>query len=168
MTTPTDIRPMREDDLAALARVQAACYTEIVPERPEVLAARRRASPSTCWVALAGGRVQAYVLVLPVALPALPALDDLGFTPPAQPDALYLHDLAVAAPLRGSGAGQRLVRHALDAGRALGLTRAVLIAIQGSAPFWARQGFAPAPADDALARKLESYGAGAALMARPL
>jgi predicted N-acetyltransferase YhbS len=54
----------------------------------------------------------------------------------------YVHDIAVAADCRGRGVGRRLAQALLDTARRQGFTRAELVSVQGSAPFWARFGFA--------------------------
>ena len=57
--------------------------------------------------------------------------------------------------------GQKLVQAFMGALRGAGLRRASLIAIQGSAPYWGRFGFAPVALTPALADSLASYGQGA-------
>lgn len=162
------LRPMAEADLPAVVRLQAQCYTEIVPERPSVLDARRETAPRTCWVAERDGDLLAYLLALPVAFPQLPTLDDEAFRPSGCPDTLYLHDLAVSPAARGSGAGALLVRRVLQEGQAQGLARACLVAIQSSAAYWAAHGFRVSQVPPSLAPKLSSYGPDAQLMRRML
>ncbi len=162
------VRPLRPADLAEVLRIQAACYTQIVPESPRSLGAKAAASPATCFVADAGaGRLHAYLIAVPVRYPELPALGAETFDVAAGADVLYLHDLAVAPEGRGTGVADRLVHAVLEAGRQRGWPRACLVAIQQSAGFWQRFGFAPAePPSAALAAKLASYGEGAQLMVR--
>ena len=50
-TSRLDIRSMTTADLPAVMAIQAACYTELVPESQASLDAKRVASPSTCLVA---------------------------------------------------------------------------------------------------------------------
>ena len=56
---------------------------------------------------------------------------------------------------------QMLVQAFMGALQASALHSASLIAIQGSAPYWMRFGFAPAPLTPPLAAKLQTYGQGA-------
>jgi ribosomal protein S18 acetylase RimI-like enzyme len=49
------VRAMREDDLAAVLAVQAACYPPAMQEAAAVLLARLRAAPATTLVACCGG-----------------------------------------------------------------------------------------------------------------
>lgn len=162
------IRPLLPADLAAVVRIQAECYTEIVPEQPASLAAKMQGAPGTCFAAEAH-QVVAYLIAVPVVFPHLPMLDAPAFALPPGADTLYLHDLAVAPAGRGTGAGEALVRSALRAGAASGLRQACLVAIQGSVRYWQRFGFetmaVPSPA---IAAKLASYGPAAQLMTAPL
>ena len=156
---------MAEADLAEVLRIQAACYTEIVPEGVAAYQAKLRAPDARCFVAERAAAMLAYLVAVPVAWPALPALDDPHYMQPADADALYLHDLAVDPPARGTGAGAALVQAFLGAVRAEGWARAGLVAIQGSVPYWARFGFGLVPTvDPAVQCKLASYGPGARLM----
>lgn len=163
------VRGMLEADLDEVLRIQDACYTEIVPESAASLLAKLRATPATCFVAQMQAGVAGYLIAAPVAYPALPALDAPTFSPPAQPDALYLHDLALSASARGTGAGRALVQQALAQARASRLPLACLVAIQQSAPYWQLFGFrAVTPPRPAVAAKVASYGAGAELMVMQL
>lgn len=151
------IRPMRSEDLAEVVRIQARCYTEIVPESPESLADKQRLSPDTCLVACTGAGLLGYLLSLPWRAEAPPVLDARIAALPADADCLYLHDLAVDPDAQGSGAGRRLVGSVLQMlpGR---WEQTCLIAIQGSQPWWQRHGFVAVEASAPLAQKLASYG----------
>ncbi len=60
---------------------------------------------------------------------------------PDEPDTFYIHDVAVAERCRGRGIGLALATRLLDLARELGFTRAELVSVQGSAPFWEKFGF---------------------------
>jgi predicted N-acetyltransferase YhbS len=124
------------------------------------------AAPDTCFIACRGEHIVAYLLALPWRFNDPPCLDATDCQIPGQPDTLYLHDLAVAPEARGSGAADTLVQAFLAALARLPLPRASLIAIQGSAPWWARHGFARVPVDDALRARLAGYGHDASYMSR--
>ncbi len=160
------IRNATRSDLPAIMGIQARCYSAIVPESDVSMGAKLTASPATCFVAEDAGGIQAYLLALPWHFRSPPSLDAAECRLPETPDTLYLHDLAVAPEARGSGAAVALVRAFLDAQARLGLPRASLIAIQASAPWWARHGFMPVAVDGHLAQRLTSYGADACYMQR--
>jgi GNAT superfamily N-acetyltransferase len=60
---------------------------------------------------------------------------------PAAADVFYVHDVAVAARCRGRGIGTALATRLLDVARKGRFTRAELVSVQGSHPFWERFGF---------------------------
>lgn len=159
------IRPMQPDDLPEVVRIQALCYTEIVPESAGSLADKQRLSPDTCLVACTGAGLLGYLLTLPWQAEAPPLLDARITALPPDADCLYLHDLAVDPQARGSGAGTRLVESVLEMlpGR---WEQACLVAIQGSQPYWQRYGFVPVTAGPQLAHKLASYGEAVCYMRR--
>lgn len=162
------IRPLAPADMAAVMHIQALCYTAITPESARSMAAKRAAAPHGCFGAWHGPALVGYLLTVPVCWPALPPLDHPVCEVPPNADTLYLHDLALSPQARGSGAGAALVAAALAAGRSLGLANVALVAIQGSAPYWQRHGFAGIAAPEGLVAKLASYGADAQLMRRAL
>ena len=166
MTQTFTIRPMHPEDLPEVVRIQALCYSQIVPESPESLTDKQRLSPDTCLVACTGAGLLAYLLTLPWCAASPPLLDARLDALPAQPDCLYMHDLAVDPTARGSGAGRLLVEQVLMQAQQQGLQQVCLIAIQGSQPYWQRYGFAPVTPDARLAHKLASYGEDVCYMQR--
>lgn len=160
-----DIRPMRPTDLDAVLRVQRSCYPARYLEPPESFGNKLRHAPDSCWVIEAGGQVGAYLVCLPADERNLPVLHDTDWCAPEQPTLLYLHDLAVSPGFRGQGAAQALIDRARARATQAGLRRLALVAVQGSEPYWARQGFRPGqPLQDGLIRSLRSFGDGARFM----
>jgi predicted N-acetyltransferase YhbS len=156
--TVIDIRTMVEADIAAVLQIQSVCYAELTPESNQSLHAKLSASPPTCLVALLEDEVVGYLISLPWEFSNPPLLNAQTCRLPASPDCLYLHDLAVAPRARKSGAGRVLVEAFLAQLRGSSLGRASLIAVQNSAPYWARYGFRAVPPSDALQARLSSYG----------
>ena len=152
------IRPMEQEDLPKVLEIQSACYTEVAPESLTSIDAKRTATPNTCLIAEVDGDVVGYLIALPWRFASPPELDASACTLPANPDCLYLHDLAVAPVARGFGVGKSLVAAFFAALRDLGLARASLIAVQSSAPYWEGIGFRPAALTEPLKEKLASYG----------
>ena len=160
------ITAMAAAHMDGVMAVQAACYHAIVPESRAAMEAKRVAGLGLPCVALAADsrELDAYLIAMPIRWPQLPALDSEPL-PEAQPDTLYVHDLALHPRARGAGLAAQLLRCVLQGARQQGLQRAALIAIQGSTGFWQTQGFAvTAPDTAALAAKLRSYGDDAVLM----
>jgi GNAT superfamily N-acetyltransferase len=154
---------MAVGDAAAVLALQRAAYPPSHHEDWAVLARKLQLWPVGCWVAEQDAELLGYLFSHPGRLDAPPLLhaelDDL----PAQPDAYALHDLALRPQAQGRGLGRLLFERVLQQAAAAGLPAISLVAVQGSATFWARLGFAPvlpAPA------QLASYGGDAVFMTR--
>src|SRR5271170_3620943 len=144
-------------DLAGVQRIAAAVHAEF-PERGTVFAERLALFPAGCLFADGG-----YVVAHPARQGEPPALDTLLGALPAGADALHVHDIALLPARQGRGFGAAAVRLLLEVAARHGLPDLSLVAVHGTAPYWARFGFRDAPASAALA----SYGAGARYMVRP-
>lgn len=109
-------------------------------EDEATIRSRLRAAPDSAWVAQEEGGVCAYLMAYRSVVGKVTPLDG-AFDPVAEADALYLHDLAVAARCKGQGIGPALVqcawRHAVSAG----LAYSALLSVQGSRGFWERLGY---------------------------
>lgn len=157
-------RPMVAVDLAAVEVLAAGIHVDH-PEHDEVFAERLALCPAGCLVLVGGGGIAGYVVSHPGMLGQPPALDTLLGTLPAVADCWYIHDLALHASARGSGAAGVIVAALAGLAREHGLAGLSLIAVGRSPGFWGRQGFRPQglPGD-----KLASYGPGATYMVRLL
>lgn len=156
---------MHPGDLDAVQHVQRSCYPARYHEPPESFGNKLRHAPGSCWVIEAGGRVEAYLVSLPADERRLPGLHATDWCAPQEPTLLYLHDLAVSPGLRGQGAAQALIDRARAHATKADLRRLALVAVQGSEPYWARQGFVPSePVQGELVRALRSFGDGARFM----
>lgn len=134
------IAPSMWDDIA---RVQSEVYHQIEPESLATLQAKWVNSPACCRVWREAGRVQAYLLAHRWHSKEPPKLHQP--LPRETPGPyLFLHDLAVSPRLAGRGVGAQLVSDLLQGVRHLPWTceQIRLVAIQGSVPFWQKQGFA--------------------------
>jgi len=147
-------RPMTAADLPEVARIADLVHVDL-PERPSVLAERLRLFPDGCLMADGG-----YAIAHPSRLGCPPPLDTLLGTLPEDADALHLHDVALLPALRGRGLGGAAVARLMQVATGCGLTRATLIAVHGTPPYWARFGFREAVA------AVSSYGADAIYMVR--
>ena len=157
--------------LDGLLAVQRACYGAALVEGAEVFA-RRLTSPAQCsLVAEVDGQVGAYLAAYhSVQGKVTPLQGDFeSVAPPGAADTLYLHDLAVLPQLAGRGLAQALLARLHGQALAHGLRRAALVSVQGSQPFWQRQGYAvQALAQKAQHAQLAHYGDGAVYMVRRL
>ncbi|BDU73738.1 GNAT family N-acetyltransferase [Mesoterricola silvestris] len=134
------VRRLSPEDLPAILEVQRACYPEALREAEAVFAAKLRAFPGGCRGLHRGDLVGAYVFFQPWRRGRVLPLGDAA-PPPADPDCLYVHDLAVIPAWRGTGAAGDLLAAVLGLAADLGLGTLALTAVQGAEPFWERQGF---------------------------
>lgn len=158
MDRPPIVRTMREEDIHAVLKIQADCYTELNPESAESLLAKLAASPSTCFIASIEQRQIGYLISIPWMRSSPPLLNAPTCQLPSSPDCLYLHDLSVQPASRGSNAGQLLIAAFMEQLAALRLHCAALVAVQGSGAYWQRHGFHVVDPSQELETKLSSYG----------
>jgi hypothetical protein len=156
------LRPMQAADSPGVLAIQQSVYPPEFHEDWAVLGAKLRLFPAGCWVAeAAAAGVCAYLFSHPIQAQALTPLHQTLEGLPLHPDSYLVHDLALLGCARGQGLAQALVDQALKTASSLGLGRIALVAVQGSEPFWRRQGFKPAATSAP-----SSYGAQALQMQR--
>ncbi len=162
------LRGLQSADLPGLMALQVQAYGAGFVEPTAVMAQRLAITPDTVWGLFdASGAMRAYLLAYRSVSGAVASLHQ-PFDPAPRPTALYLHDLAVHPSAKGLGLGPRLVAAALALARAEGLEGLGLVAVQGSQPFWRRQGFQDRRPDAASQATLAGYGEGAVYLWRSL
>ena len=156
------LRPMLPNDLGAVLRIQAACYPAAMQEPAAVVAARMAAAHGTCLVGMHEGVVRGYLFAYPSRIGLVTDLN-APFMLSAQPDTLYLHDLAIEPCALKRGLARALVDDALRRARTLGLAHAALVSVQESERFWHALGWRAVSTHDA---GLHTYPPGALYMVR--
>lgn len=147
---------------AALA-LQALGYPAHLRDGEEAFVSRLRVAPGWCWVAQTGRLLEGYLLSHPWTSMNPPPPDVV--LDAAEGPVWYVHDLSVAALVRGQG----VARAMLDACCAANpeIRRSELIAVEGAGRFWERQGWRPVePLPAPMASKVALYGPTAAYMTR--
>lgn len=162
------IRLMRPNDIPALESIALACYPADFFESTRAFQSKLEQSASSCFVACKRTQVVGYLIAMPALLSSPPLLNTETKTLPADPDTLYLHDLALMPDCRGTGIGAALVAAFFAEQMAFQLPNAALVAIQNSAPYWRRYGFAPAETTIDLGDKIASYGRDASYMVKAM
>jgi GNAT superfamily N-acetyltransferase len=162
---PARWRPMTAGDLGAVSRIAAAVHP-LFPEEDAVFAERLALAPAGCLVLEAPAGPVGYAIGHPWLRRDFPPLDTLIGALPAEAGAFYIHDVALLPQARGTGAAGAVARRLIGLAADLGLGELSLVAVNGSAPFWSRQGFADAT-DAGLRARLGGYGADALFMSRP-
>jgi len=161
--TDRTIRPLTSSDLPEALALQAQGYPVALQDGPAAFASRIAVAPGWCWAAVAGGRLDGYLLSHPWTSLAPPSPDTMLTR--AEGDVWYIHDLSTAAHARGQGVARALLA-ACEAAKPA-LPRSELVAIEGAAPFWSRLGWRVAePEPEGLRAKLAAYGPAAVYMTR--
>ncbi|MFE6776538.1 GNAT family N-acetyltransferase [Streptomyces sp. NPDC057702] len=166
MTSDVRIRLVEDTDWTALAALEERAYAGLgLSEGEAALRSRARVSPDTCTVLDRDGHLVGYLLALPYPPFHSPDLAHAEPTSTATPTRnLHLHDLVVAPEHRGAGLARRLLRHLTATARAAGYEQISLVAVAGSAAFWAGHGFRPHPE----VPLPDSYGPDARYMSAPV
>jgi ribosomal protein S18 acetylase RimI-like enzyme len=157
---PLAWRAMAEGDLPAVAALEVLCHAPLPPEGEALFAERLALFPQGCLAVGDGAGLAGYAVAHPARRGEPPHLGETLGALPAGADCLHLHDLALHPRARGRGLVGAVVTRLVALARAEGLARLSLVAVHGTAPLWARQGFAPAEA------ALHGYGGEAVYMLR--
>ncbi len=166
MVTTANWRQLGEADIPALLEVQKEAYPWH-QEGPAMFLDRMRIYPHGCLALDGPDGMLGYILSHPWHTDDPPPLDTLIGRLPERTGTYYLHDLALLKAAHGQGLGARLVRHLAEHAGTCGYTTMSLVAVNNSAPFWERQGFAAREVPN-LAAKLKTYGPDAVFMTRAL
>jgi predicted N-acetyltransferase YhbS len=132
------IRPVRLRDIAAVSEIGSANYPKNYYEGEEAFASKITGYMRGCFVAEIDGEIVGYIISLPwhsgsVITPAN------FYTPPHNPNCLYIHDVCVKLEYRNRGIASRLIKRVLDLDA---WDRIGLVAALGSGGFWRQFGFA--------------------------
>ncbi len=162
--TDVVLRPMTPQDLDDVLALQAQGYPAALHDSADAFLSRMDLAPRLNLVAHQGDYLRGYLFSHPWRAGSPPPVD--AVLPASAPqDCWYVHDLSVAEAARGLGLARRLLIAGRDAASDLGLSRAELIAVEGAAPFWRRQGWSlPAIISQDLAAKVAGYGPSAVFM----
>lgn len=164
--TPAGWRAMTPADLDRVAEIAAIGFPDHFEGRA-CFAERLALNPSGCRVLQTGEAIEGYLVAYPWRREAAPALNTLIEAIPTDPEVLYLHDLALTPAVRGQGWSKPAVADVVGMARAAGLPALALVAVNDAVAFWRGHGFEVSDTP-AMAAKLESYGADARYMTRPV
>lgn len=136
-------------------------------EAEAVLAEKFDLYRNGCYLLEVSERPAGYVLSHPWKRGDLPALDTLLGSIPADADSYYIHDLALLPLTRGLGAAKQIVTALTKHAEAMGFETMSLVAVNGSVPFWEKQGFLVEERAE-LTEKLAAYEETARYMVKAL
>ncbi|SEH95233.1 Predicted N-acetyltransferase YhbS [Rheinheimera pacifica] len=135
------IRLINEADLGAIVTIQDSCYAAELFEDAGLIRRRLASQPQSCWLAEdSKGEVLAYLFSYPSRDNQVAPLGS-SFGSYADAELLYLHDMAVSHNARGMRLAPQLLALAEQYAADLGFNRLALVAVQGSVPYWQKQGF---------------------------
>lgn len=160
-------RPMRADDVDAVAAVAAVAFPDHFEDRA-CFEERLALFPAGCFVLASTAAVKGYLIAYPWPLGEIPPLNSPLGRLPEERAALYLHDLALGPAMRGLGHVRPILAQLGEVARTCGARRIALVSVNESASFWQRMGFQPRRGDPAITSKLASYGDDATYMIREL
>ena len=153
-------------DLAAVSAIASKVHSGFF-EADAILAEKHTLYRNGCYILDVAEKPAGYVLSHPFTLGSLPALDKLLGALPPEPDTFYIHDLALLPVARGVKAAGKIVAALTKHAEAMGFPTMSLVAVNGSVPFWEKQGFVVEECAG-LAEKLAGYEAGARYMVKKL
>jgi predicted N-acetyltransferase YhbS len=134
-------RPLTRDDIPALHELEAESYQPVLHESDEAFGRLIELFPEGALGCFDDEGLCGYAIGVPLKAGSTLELRTPLDRIPDAPDMFYVHDVAVADRCRGRGVGRALATRLLDLARAAGFTRAELVSVQGSAPFWEKFGF---------------------------
>ena len=160
-------RAMRPDDIAAVVDVARLSFPDHFEDRA-CFENRLALYPRGCFVLASGeGPARGYLIAYPWKAESAPPLNMVIEGLPAEPDLIYLHDLALHPEARGGGVTGVIVERLAQQATEDGSPAIALVAVNDAVGFWSRHGFVEKPSP-AMAAKLASYGADARYMIRRL
>ncbi|MBB6261257.1 ribosomal protein S18 acetylase RimI-like enzyme [Paenochrobactrum gallinarii] len=157
-------RKMRDTDVTAVTDVANSVHPDF-PEDISVFQDRFDLYPAGCFVLENDNNIVGYGISHPWALDEAPALNSLLEVLPPSASSYYLHDVALSEKARSGGNASKLLKLMVQQAQDDGFDAMALVAVNGSRPFWERQGFSVRDVA-ALAQKLKSYSDDAHYMVR--
>lgn len=159
-------RVMHSSDLALVHAMSCIVHPEF-PEDPDVFADRLAVFAEGARVLERDAQLLGYSFSHPWMKFSIPALNSLLKNIPEVADTYYLHDVALLPQARNLGGAKKLVELLVGSARSQGFDSVSLVAVNGSQPYWERQGFVIQDVPQ-LHQKLRTYSEDARYMMRDL
>lgn len=158
----TEWCPLAIGDMEWVNRIADSVHMSL-PERPEVFEEKIRLFPEGCRKLIHLGTIVGYGISHPWMLASIPPLDTFLKQLPAEPQCMYIHDVAVLPAVRGHGAAGHYVEYVKGLARQMGISALALVSVYGTDRLWSRFGFKVLQ-NASLDIKLQSYGTTAKYM----
>jgi GNAT superfamily N-acetyltransferase len=141
----TRVRHLKESDIDAVLRLQAACYAPQLRELAPAFLSKMKLSPTTCYaVELENTDLVAYGIAFPWDDAQPPELNTSTARHHTM-NTLYIHDIAVEPSMQRTGLGKQIFEHMKRDAAGLYLPTITLTAVDGAVNHWLRQGFQEIP-----------------------
>ena len=140
MTIAPQWIPLLKSDGAEVDRIAKLIHPTL-PERKEVLLEKIRLFPGGCFKFVFNGQMAGYGISHPWALCSVPPLDDFLRALPANPDCIYIHDVAVLPEARGHTAAGKFIEKISAVAKRMHIKRLACVSVYGTHVLWARFGF---------------------------
>ncbi|MCF7646255.1 GNAT family N-acetyltransferase [Bacillus subtilis] len=167
-TTPlsADWRLMQPSDLAEVYDMSCVVHPDF-PEDAAIYKDRLEVFAAGSFVLQGDKQLLGYSFSHPWMRFSAPALNTLLQKAPEAADSFYMHDVALLPQARAFGAARKLVSILVATAQAHGFDSLSLVAVNGSQPYWEKQGFSVQDVPQ-LREKLLSYSEDARFMMRNL
>lgn len=159
-------RLMQQSDLDEVHDMSCVVHPDF-PEDRAIFADRLAVFAPGALVLQGDTQLLGYSFSHPWMRLSAPALNTLLQQVPEEADSFYLHDVALLPQVRALGAARRLVELLVETAEAHGFDSLSLVAVNGSQPYWEKQGFSVRDVPH-LQEKLLSYSEDARFMMRDL
>ena len=164
MATQSEKRwlPLLESDIGGVDRIAREIH-KALPERKEIFAEKLRLFPQGCFKFMFEGRMMGYAFSHPWTLYSVSPLDHFLSALPAQPDCLFIHDIAVVSAARGHNAAGSCIAEIVKVAQQMDIQHLACVSVYGTDVLWARLGFRAVTSYESMSN-LSSYGESAKYM----
>lgn len=150
-------RPMQSRDITDVVLVARESFPDHF-EGQACFEERLHLFPKGCFALASEENVRGYLITYPWPEGTVPPLNSALGALPEDQGVFYLHDLALHPDVRGQGHTRPIVARMVEVLKELGARKVALVSVNDSVPFWQGMGFEPVVADEAMTKKLASYG----------
>lgn len=153
-------------DIGDILAIQVGAHP-LMQERAEVFLDKLALFPAGCRVLASSTGVVGYAIAHLWKLGDIPKLDTVIGTALADPNCVYIHDVALRPEARRNGAARAFAEEMAELARRQGLAALALVSVYGTVPIWQACHFRVVD-DPMLAGRLAPYGEAARYMVRRL
>jgi GNAT superfamily N-acetyltransferase len=155
-------QPLTISDIPSVLSIAAQVHSDLF-ERPETFNEKLQLFPHGCKKLLFSNQLVGYGFAHPWKLNSIPQLDTFLDRIPAQPDCLYIHDVAILPHARGRNAAGLLITQFQTLAAQYGIDVLSLVSVYMTTGFWQRFGFEIIKVK-VIEEQLRSYGNSASYM----